>query len=264
MVARPGLAPFALPPLAVAAAGRPARVTPVSRTNESNDGKPPAYGQGGEIVDKYVHPNMTTFERLFQSLPEEGMFMPGLTSRNPFQFTVGSYTVPKGMTLWLEDYGNCVLLPDPVNAGDYRYAEDGRFSGNLGFDMTVSDSRNANIVYQLDPAPIAEQGQEFEQVVIVPGNSRVPPVTSQFNRSAATSFASVAGSGSSLQPPRRRPAGPHSRPYVWEILEDQTIAVRCVVFRRVLTPIAGISCTLAGHLMQNDLAISLRNRQRPR
>ena len=73
MVARPGLKPFPLPPLAVAAAGAPARVTPFSRTTESDDGKPPADGQGGEIVDKYVHPNMTTFERLFQTLPEEGI-----------------------------------------------------------------------------------------------------------------------------------------------------------------------------------------------
>ena len=246
------------------AAQTPAQIMPFPRTFVGDDIGSPVPGQGGELVDKFVHPDMTAFERLFQSLPEEGMFILGLSPQKPFQFTVGSFTVPKSMTLWLEDYGTGVLLPDPINAGDYRPAEDGRFSGNIGFDVTVSEGRNANIVYQLDPVAIAEQRQEFETVVVVPGNSRVPPVTSQFNRSAATSFASAAGVGASLQPPRRRPPGPRTRSFVWVIQEGSTIAIKCVVFRRILTPLAGIYADISGHLMQNELAASLQNRMRPR
>ena len=215
---------------------------------------------GGELLQKFIHPGIDTFERVFQSLPEEGMFQPGLSPTNPFQFTVGSYTVPQSMTLWLEDYETAVLLPDPINAGDYRFAEDGRFSGNLGFDLTVADGRSANITYQLDPVPISAARQEFETVVVTPGNARTPPVTARFNRALAMSFGSAAGSGSSLQPPRRRPAGPRSRSFTWQIHENQTITVRCVVFRRVLTPLSGIYAMLGGHLMHRNIATALQNR----
>jgi hypothetical protein len=228
---------------------------------------------GGELVSKLLPDEAQPMQREFSTLPEESMFLPGLDPDHPFQWTLGSYKVPRGTTLWLEDMKTAVLLPDPIDPHGYRFAEAGRFRGVLGFAITVNDRQYGDFAYELDPIPRPTARQEFETIIIPVTPSQaytgapVPATTTmtdRFSRAAAQSFASVAGLGTSLRGPSGMPPGPRNRAWVWTLEQDQTIAVRCVIYRRISAPIAGIYAMIAGHVLPQDHAYALSRRVRAR
>jgi hypothetical protein len=213
------------------------------------------------MLSGLLHPSFTVYDDLFQTLPEQGMFSPKLNPRNPFQFTMGSFTVPQSQALWLSDYQFGVLLFDGVNPGDYRLAEAGRFRGSIGFDLTVMDRRQGNIAYQLDPTPVASSRQQFEKVV---SGSSGETTTSSFFRNAASSFALVSGQGTALMPAGDHVQGPRGAPWTWIVEEGDVLAAKCVIFRRLRSPIAGIFARLGGHLLHVSASQALVNRLSPR
>jgi hypothetical protein len=223
---------------------------------------------GGELSKKFLHPMFTTMEREFRVLPDEGMFRSSVSPSSPYQFTVGAYRVPQNMALWLEDYAFAIMLPDAISPYDYRYQEPGRFSGSVGFDINVNDMRGQDLAYQLDPIPTPLARQEYDravnQVVTIPGGRGRPTTEDKFNRAAANSFGSTAGVGNALMPVRGRVAGPRSRSFVWPITEGQSVAVRCLVFRPLTTPISGFYAQLSGHLMHINVHQALVERLRVR
>ena len=215
---------------------------------------------GGEIVQRLQPEQLTTYEDLFTALPSEGMFSAALNPREPFQFELGSFTVPKKQTLWLTDYRCGVLLFDGVGPGDYRVAEDGRFRGVMGFDLRRSGARMGRTRYQLDPIPIQASRSEFEEVVLPSG----APAGGKFNRNAATSFASVAGQGTSLLPVWSKVMGPRDGIWTWVVEDGDNVSISCVVFRPIPVPIAGVFARLSGHLVYVDTARAIQERTRPR
>ena len=72
---------------------------------------------GGDLLSALLPPNFTVYDQLFQTLPEQGMFNAALNPQNPFQFVMGSFTVPQSQALWLCDYQFGVLLFDGINPG---------------------------------------------------------------------------------------------------------------------------------------------------
>jgi hypothetical protein len=227
---------------------------------------------GGQIVEQLVTEDFEPWQREFRTLPEEGMFLPGLDPDHPFMFTVGSYTVAKSRTLWIVDYDTGVLMPDPIDPHGYRLGEDGRFSGVMGFRMTVAERDAGDVAYQLEPVPRPIARQEFEPVLLptsavqatfgpVPGTVAT---IDRFARSAAMSFASPAGSGSSLRGPSRVPPGPRNRPWLRTVDSGDTVAVRCTIYRRISAPIAGIYAMIAGYLVPTLTSDAILERMRPR
>jgi hypothetical protein len=237
-------------------------------------GPPPAlfHLPGGEIVSKLVPDEAQPMQREFSTMPEESMFLPGIDPNHPFQWTVGSFSVPKSSTLWLCDIKTAVLMPDPIDPHGHRFAESGRFRGVLGFLLSVSDRQYGNFSYELNPVPRPTSRQEFETTLIrvTPAQSiaGVAPATTtttdRFSRAAASSVASVAGVGTSLRGPSAMPPGPRNRPWVWTVEQEQVVAVRCVVYRRISSPIAGIYAMIAGHILPQQLAHALSERTRAR
>lgn len=221
---------------------------------------PPPLGinvAGGEIVQRLQPEALLTYEDLFTALPSEGMFSPALSFTQPFQFELGSFTVPKRQTLWLTDYRFGVLLFDGVGAGDYRVAEEGRFRGVMGFDLRKNGARVGRTRYQLDPVPIQVTRSEFEKPTGL-------QTTAAFNRNAATSFASVAGQGTALLPVWSKVMGPRDAIWTWSCEEGDVLSASCVVFRPIPVPIAGIFGRLAGHLVEVNTARTVRQRTRAR
>lgn len=217
---------------------------------------------GGDLLQQLLDPTVyTVFEREYRSLPDDGMYSPSLGPGRPsFEFTLGSFTVPKGQSLWLSDYQGGVLLLDGVNPGDFRPAEEGRFSGSMGFDLTVNERRVADISYQLDPVPIPPNRSQFDPQ---PGTARPRPA--QFNAAAAESFASTSTASMALMPVRRPVQGPQmNKPWMWIIDEGQRVALKCVIFRPILSPIAAIFGRLAGHKIQTNVSGALIEQMRPR
>lgn len=224
---------------------------------------PPVHMPGGSTYTQSMqHPAFQTVERLYRKLPEEA-FYEGISPSRPFTFELGAYKVPQAMTLWLTDYEFRVLRLSGADPGDVLYAEAGRFSGQMGFDVRVSQKRPGDLAYELDAAPIANVGEEFRQQR---GQAvrRFPSATDTFDEAQANSFASTAGQGSSLLPVRTNVQGPRSGPFTMHVQEGQNVALICSIFRPLQTPIAAIEGRLAGFQLAQNLAITLVNRVNPR
>lgn len=219
---------------------------------------------GGDVITGQLqHPAFKTQERLYRVLPEEGFFNPELDPSAPFEFTLGSFRVPKGQHFWLMDYSFAVLRLSGVDAGDFVYAADGRFSGQLGFDVTITGKRLGDLAYQLDPGAIALERQEFQrptQAGIFDPDTATP---AQFNAAQNESFASTAGPGNSLLPVRDAVQGSREGPFTIVAHQEQEVTLRCVIFRELLTPIAGIEGRMAGFLIDQQISESLIERLAP-
>lgn len=264
--------------LRMAGQGRVARVPDRATWSANRDGSfglgtgPPGMGPapqatrapGGDVITGQLqHPAFKTQERLYRVLPEEGFFHPELSPDAPFEFTLGSFRVPAGQHFWLMDYSFAVLRLSGVDPGDFVYAEDGRFSGQLGFDVTITGKRSSDLAYQLDPGPIQLERAEFQtptQAGIFDPDTATP---AQFNAAQTESFASSAGPGNSLLPVREAVQGSREGPFTIVAQQEQEVALRCVIFRELLTPIAGIEGRMAGYLVNQQLSDALLERLAP-
>lgn len=229
-------------------------------------GQPPQlwHEPGGSVLaQKFLHPGFQVFEREFRVLPEDGFYSPNVSARRPVEFEMGTFTVPRGSALWLTDYQFQVYRPSGVDPGDFVVAAAGRFSNQIGFDISVSaGARKSDISYQLDPQPIPVQRPQFQPVVNVDPDRRASP--DRFVNSASRSFASTASPGTSLLPSRSEVQGPRDSPFTWIVSEGATVALISVVFNPLTSPIAAISGRMAGYLLHVNLSQSLVNRVRPR
>lgn len=224
----------------------------------SNMGPEPelVHEPGGDIVSGFVHPAFTIFERVYRVLPEEGFYSAGVSSTRPIQFELGSFAVPSSMHLWLFDYEFSVYRQSGIDPGDIVKAEDGRFSGFMGFDVQLNSRRDANIAYELDPHAIQLQRTAF--------SGAGPASADQFNRAQANSFAANASAGTSLLPVRPQRMGARDVPFTFIVWADTRVALSCVIFRQVTTPIAAIEGRIGGYLIEDQASSALVNRLRPR
>lgn len=227
---------------------------------------PPLMHQpGGDLLLGIEHPAFKTVERLYRVLPDIGFYSPSLSPRAPFAFELGAFSVPDQMQLWLTDYSFGVLRLSGIDPGDYVYAEDGRFSGQMGFDVTINRYRYSDLAFQLDPQPIPLNPPGFDrQATFEPFSGAVAAEPNQFTAAAFESFASTAGPGDSLLPVRQAVMGPRQGPFTIVVDQNQRVGLGCVVFRRLLSPIAAIEGRLAGFLIHTNLGSALLERVRPR
>jgi hypothetical protein len=200
---------------------------------------------GGMMNTLLVHPSVTPFERLWRKLPEEGMFHPDVSPQEPFVGEIGAFKVEGKMALLIFDLRPDIYRLSGVDAGDYVPVEARRFNGQLGFDLTVERRRDfTNMEFQLDPVPFPRGGTAAFQAA---------PGTSDFFTAAqigeASSFGSVAGTGSALQPQRPVRPGAPSIPYTIIVKPGQIVQLQIVVFRPLQSPIAFIEYDLAGLYM---------------
>jgi hypothetical protein len=211
---------------------------------------------GGDFIRELLHPQLVIFEELYRVLPDDAWFQPTVSPAQPIQFELGSFTVPNGQQLWVYDYEFSVFRLSGMDAGDFVKAEAGRFAGVLGFDITVNGRRPAHLLYQLDPIPVPVTRQSFD-----PQNQSV---AASFTRSSFNSFAANASPALSLLPVRRAVQGAEGAPFTLVAQQGDKVALSCVIFKQVKSPIATIEARHAGFLLQTNLAETLINRMRPR
>ena len=249
----------------------PARVFGQDAGTPGQGAEPLAVHQpGGALLQQVLHPSITVFDQMFRTLPDDGWYNPGVSPQRPVQFELGSYKVPAGLHLWLMGYQFSVFRQSGTDAGDYMPAEDARFSNVLGWDLTLDGKRPASLLFQLDPIPVQATRQQFEPQ-LNPLSARADifqesrAVRAQFNRAAANSFASTANPGTSLLPNRERRVGPAPpAPFTYVCREGVSVALGCVIFRPVPSPLAFVQGELFGYLVQTNMSDSLQNRLRPR
>lgn len=236
--------------------------------SEGQQAGPPGIGEapalvhrpGGDIIAQTQHPAFTTFERLRRKLPEEGWFDPDLGPEAPVQFQIESFTVPDGMNLWLFDYEFSAYRPSGVDPGDFIKAEAGRFSNQLGFDINISGKRDGNLSYQLDPDAVTLGRPVFEN----PTGTFSSDTTTKFNSSRANSFAAATNAGTSLLPVRRAVQGAEGHPFTFVVGEGGKVALNCVIFNTVSSPLSCVEGRMAGYLIHTQVSTALLNRVRPR
>lgn len=228
---------------------------------------------GGDLLRRLQSPNFTVWEQMYRALPEQGWFSPAVNPSAPIQFELGAWAVPQGYHLWVCDYEFSVFRLSGLDAGDVVQAEDGRFSGVMGFDITLNNARTSSLLYQLDPVPVQRTRQQFERPLQAQAlklsadaglgtSSGANPAA--FQRAAFTSFASTAGPGNSLLPVRLRRQGAPSMPFTLIAKESVRVALSCVIFKRVLSPLAFIQGDVSGFMIQTNMSEALINRMRPR
>lgn len=197
---------------------------------------------------------------MYRVLPQEAWFDPAVTPTTPVQFDLGSYKVPDHMALWIMDYEFSVYRQSGIDPGDIVPAEEGRFSGVMGFDISINGRRVSNLLYQLDPQP----------VVIAQTGFAPPPggraTQAQFDSAAFNSFASTSGQGLSLLPVRRARQGVDSSVGPWTLIAQpgDVVTLTCVIFKTIMSPITAIQGRFMGYQVVSNFSQSLVQRMRPR
>ncbi|MBW2672241.1 MAG: hypothetical protein JRD89_02345 [Deltaproteobacteria bacterium] len=215
------------------------------------------HAPGGALLAGLQHPSFTTVEQLFRVGPEDSWFAQNVRPDKPVKFELGSFTVPDGITFLVTDYVFSALRQSGADPFDFVVAAPYRYSGYLGFDITVNRTRLSTLFYQLDPAPAQLFRQSF-----VPAGSRV--TQAQFNSSRANRFGSTSGEGTALLPPRPNVQGPRNMPFTMVAGPGSSVSLTCVIFRRIMTPLAGIQGSVSGYTVPSTVMSSLFNRVRPR
>lgn len=211
---------------------------------------------GGELLTKIQHPAFETTERLFRVLPEDTWFNPNVNPQKPVTFEFGAFQVPENSFFLVCDYEFTPLRQSGVDPFDFVYAEDGRFSGNMGFDITINGRRTSDLFYQLDPAPVTFGRAAFDPPLA--------PRVAVFNSASANSFGSVAGVGTSLLPSRPNVQGARGMPFTLLAGPSSVVSLSCTIFRRVTAPLAGIQATMAGYKLHTNAIQGFLERMRPR
>lgn len=212
---------------------------------------------GGDVVRELVHPAFTIFDQMYRVLPEGTWFDPSVSPQKPVQFELGAFTVPPGTNLWLFDYEFTVFRQSGIDPADIVPAEEGRFSGVLGFDLNFSGRRMTNLMYQLDPVAVQISRPTFQPAV----GQRA--VAAQFNVAASQNFASNASPGLSLLPVTSRRQGARDAPFTLVAGEGDRVSLNAVIFRPVPSPIVTIQGRSAGFLLHTNVSQALMNRLRP-
>jgi hypothetical protein len=257
------------PPIQIVPARGPGQDTGVP----GQGGEPFAIHEpGGELLKQLLHPAVTVFDQMYRTLPDDGWYSPLVSPSRPVQFELGAYKVPSDVHLWMMNYEFAVFRQSGVDAGDFVRSEDERFSGVMGFDLTVDGRRPASLLFQLDPISVQTTRQQFEPIIGQSTPSRLSAVAqisgtvpAQFNRAAATAFASTANAGTSLLPARsRRQGAPAPAPYTVVVKGGQSVALGCVIFKTVPSPLAFVQGEITGYLLEANQSYALINRMRPR
>lgn len=225
----------------------------------------PVHLPGGAVVTRALqHPTFTTVERLYRKLPEEGFYDDQLSPNRPFTFELGSFQAPGNMTLWVTDLEFGMLRLSGADPGDFVYAEDGRFSGQLMFDVQVGSARPQDLGYQLDPGPIVSESTYRHTDGRGAGPGRFPAAQAVFDERASQTFGATSGEGNSGLPVRSQPPGPRSGPFTLFVKPGQILSLRCTLFRPLQTPVAAFEGRFAGYQLATTLASSVTNRTAPR
>jgi len=116
---------------------------------------------GGETAARFLHPTFIPFEKLYRKFPQQGVFT--ASPQNNFVFELGAFRVPQQMAFALVDYRFAIYRLSGAAAGDWVELEDRRLSGQIGYDVLISDYRKANLSYELEPTEIQAAKEASEQ-----------------------------------------------------------------------------------------------------
>jgi hypothetical protein len=202
---------------------------------------------GNKIGTLVTPKGMTPLERTFRRFPVDGTLT--ATPESPFIFELGAIDVPKQMALVLLDVRWAIYVPSGIAVGDTRELADRRLSTVLGYDMRFTDTRTADISYQLEPSFPTPATQTFAQASnagIIPGNGISGVAQSTFDQIRAAQVGSSSYAGASTLPQRHRRDSQLDMPFTYLVTENKRINFNVIVFRPIPIPVSFFEVEAAG------------------
>ncbi len=173
------------------------------------------------------------------------------TPSSPITFTLGSFRVPKNQVLVVTDYSFNIYRFSGASPGDYFPIEENRLSTQVGWDINVDGSRQADLSYELIPSVETQNSAAFP----VPSTSDDPAQDYQFEQVRQMQNLGAVSAASSLMPQRLVRPGrtPVANNYVAQT--NSNLNVSCSIIRRIPIPIAFFEATISGMLMTQGVYI---------
>lgn len=206
---------------------------------------------GAGLATTLQTPAVTPFERLYRTLPEQGIHG-NVSPDRPFIIPLGAFRVPRGMAILIYDMRPDVYRFSGVDPNDFVPVEARRFQ-QITYDVVVNgDRRPGNRAYEIEPVPRQPTTGEF--IDPLPPNTGALFPQEVFNRARVNQFGSAAGGGVALLPQRPTRYGALNAPFSLLLLEDEVFSARAVVIRPIQSPIAFIEFDFAGFLTPINMA----------
>jgi len=204
---------------------------------------------GGQALSYVQSDKLLWFERVYRKLPPKGTF--SATPSKPLTFTMGSFRVPKNQVLVVTDYSFNIYRFSGASPGDYLPIEENRLSTQVGWDITVDGSRQADLSYELIPSVETQSAAAFP----IASTSDDPAQDYQFEQVRQMQNQGAVPAYGSLMPQRivRPGRTPVANNYVAQT--NSNLNVSCSIIRKIPIPIAFFEATLSGMLMPQSIYI---------
>ena len=205
---------------------------------------------GNKIGTLVTPESVTPLERLFRRLPVDGTLT--ATPSRPFSFELGAIDVPQQMSLVLLDYRWAIHVPSGIAAGDTRELEDRRLSLQVGYDVKFTDSRNDNLLFELDPSIPSTATATFapgSNAGSIPGDGISGVPQNVFDRLRTSNAGATRPSGLSARPQRHRRDSQLDMPFTYLVNEMKRVNFEVTVFRPIPIPIAFFEVEVSGFLI---------------
>ena len=228
-------------------AGIPATPVGPGRSVETQCGTLRVNLAGNKIGSLVMPDGITPLERLFRRLPVDGALT--ASPERPFSFELGSIDVPSQMSFVLLDYRFAIHVPSGIAAGDTRELEDRRLSLQVGYDVKFTDSRNDNLLFELDPSLPGDSSSTFapdSNAGSIPGNGISGVAPSLFERLRTSNSGSNRPTGLSARPQRHRRDSQLNMPFTYVVNENKRVNFEVTVFRPIPIPVSFFEVEAAG------------------
>lgn len=205
---------------------------------------------GNKIGTLVTPDSITPLERLYRRLPVDGTLT--ASPSEPFSFELGSLDVPQQMALVLLDVRWAIYVPSGIAVGDTRELEDRRLSTVLGYDMKFTDTRTANLEYNLEPSVPSSATSTFSpdsNAGSIPGDGVSGVNQSLFDQLRAQQIGGSQAAGLSTMPQRHRRDSQLDMPFTYLVTENKRVNFEVTVFRPIPIPISFFQVEMSGFLI---------------
>lgn len=204
---------------------------------------------GNKLGSLVTPESVTPLERLYRRNPVDGIYT--ATPERPFSFELGAVDVPAQMALVILDVRWAIHVPSGIAVGDTRELEDRRLSTVLGYDVKFTDSRTANLEYQIEPSDPVSATSTFatnSNAGIIPGDGISGVPESLFARLRAQQVSNPA-TGLSTMPQRHRRDSQLDMPFTYLVTENKRVNFEVTVFRPIPIALSFFEVEMSGYFM---------------